>query len=205
MTNTNRTTNKYGITDDCAPCKIMSNPAPAIKLQHDQLTKLCEEYQAKRAIIDNRVDLSALGKMPMYDDLKADMNRRLKNMRANPDFKVPGIDEAKAALVPAVPSTGNDVVDHLRDAEIRATIRHMDSATRMAAVVKGTPEMINSLLDSPVPFAEFSNEFLNDCLQRIALEGNEKGRWKLVDLQQIAEQIEANFSAAEKYISNPQF
>lgn len=200
-----RIMNKYGITDDAPQLKVLINPVPMIRLQHDQLTKLCEEFQGRFAVIHNDPRSTPIGKMPEYDDLRADMGRRIKNMRADSSYKVQGIDEAKAALVPAIPTTGNDVVDQMRDAEIRATIRNMDSAQRMATVVNGTPEMINALMDSPVPFPDFSNEFLKDCLERIALEGNEKGRWKLVDLKQIAEQVECNFAAAERYIANPQF
>ena len=205
METSNRNINKFGLVDDAANLRIMINPVPMVARQFAMLTKLCVEFQFK--FTENREDdmISQKARDIKLDSLKVDFFRRLGNLRSDPAYHVQGVTEARAALVPKIPSSGSDVVDQMRDAEIRTTIRNMDSAQRMATVVKGSPEMINALLDSPVPFAEFSNDFLNECMERAALEGNANGRARLLDLQEIEETLAVNFTAAERYIANPQF
>lgn len=205
MNRMGRSTNRFGITDDAPQLKVIVNPVPTIKLQFAQLTQLLEEYQGRRSLIDNRTDLSSIGKDPLYSDLKADFNRRLKNMKADPSYSVAKeITATQAALVPEVPTTGDALLDEMRDREIRDTIRRMNSAERVE-VVMNSAEILTALLNSPVPFGDFPVTLIEEQLERIGREGKKSTYERIDDLEEIQKTRDVNWMVAERFIQNPTF
>ncbi len=203
MNRQGRASNKFGITNDAPQLKVIINPVPQVKLQSDQLTLLLEEMVGKWKIIDNRTDLSSIGKDPHYSDIRADFNRRLKNMQADPSYSIKNEMEAtQAALVPEIPTTGDILLDEMREAEIRSVIRSMNSNERMAIVLTNV-EILNAIRNSPVPFSEFPEDLINDSIQRIAEAGKKPQRDRLDDLGEIQKTLDLNFAMAARFIANP--
>ncbi len=199
---TGRAVSRFGIVNDAPSLKILPNPVKMIQTQHDQLNSLLSEYRDRYAVIHNDPRSTPIGKMPEFDDLRADMNRRIKNMRANSAFIVTGLQEAEAALLPDIKTSDDPILDEMRNSETRAVIRSLDAAAQVQAVVTGTPELINAIMESPVKFPHLSEEFLLDCLNRIDMEQNKEIREKIIDLESISATVELNFQQAARFITN---